>query len=132
MSSHIASIYRTHSCQELQASHAGQTVTLSGWILRKRDHGGLVFVDIRDNYGQTQVVFNNVGVAEIQAVRVESVIQVTGVVKRRDPAMVNSKIASGEIEIHCEGLVVLSTSEVLPFQIAEDDKAPEPTILIGF
>ena len=129
MSSHIASIYRTHSCQELQASHAGQTVTLSGWILRKRDHGGLVFVDIRDNYGQTQVVFNNVGVAEIQAVRVESVIQVTGVVKRRDPAMVNSKIASGEIEIHCEGLVVLSTSEVLPFQIAEDDKAPEPTRL---
>ena len=129
MSSHIASIYRTHSCQELQESHAGQTVTLSGWILRKRDHGGLVFVDIRDNYGQTQVVFNNVGVAEIQAVRVESVIQVTGVVKRRDPAMVNSKIASGEIEIHCEGLVVLSTSEVLPFQIAEDDKAPEPTRL---
>ncbi|MCX6114935.1 MAG: aspartate--tRNA ligase [Proteobacteria bacterium] len=129
MSSHIASIYRTHSCQELQASHAGQTVTLSGWILRKRDHGGLVFVDIRDNYGQTQVVFNNVGVAEIQAVRVESVIQVTGVVKRRDPAMVNSKIASGEIEIHCEALVVLSTSEVLPFQIAEDDKAPEPTRL---
>ena len=129
MSSHIASIYRTHSCLELQASHAGQTVTLSGWILRKRDHGGLVFVDIRDNYGQTQVVFNNVGVAEIQAVRVESVIQVTGVVKRRDPAMVNSKIASGEIEIHCEGLVVLSTSEVLPFQIAEDDKAPEPTRL---
>ena len=129
MSSHIASIYRTHSCQELQASHTGQTVTLSGWILRKRDHGGLVFVDIRDNYGQTQVVFNNVGVAEIQAVRVESVIQVTGVVKRRDPAMVNSKIASGEIEIHCEGLVVLSTSEVLPFQIAEDDKAPEPTRL---
>lgn len=129
MSSHIASIYRTHSCQELQASHAGQTVTLSGWILRKRDHGGLVFVDIRDNYGQTQVVFNNVGVAEIQAVRVESVIQVTGVVKRRDPNMVNSKIASGEIEIHCEGLVVLSTSEVLPFQIAEDDKAPEPTRL---
>ena len=129
MSSHIASIYRTHSCLELQASHTGQTVTLSGWILRKRDHGGLVFVDIRDNYGQTQVVFNNVGVAEIQAVRVESVIQVTGVVKRRDPAMVNSKIASGEIEIHCEGLVVLSTSEVLPFQIAEDDKAPEPTRL---
>lgn len=129
MSSHIASIYRTHSCQELQASHTGQTVTLSGWILRKRDHGGLVFVDIRDNYGQTQVVFNNVGVAEIQAVRLESVIQVKGVVKRRDPNMVNSKIASGEIEIHCEGLVVLSTSEVLPFQIAEDDKAPEPTRL---
>ena len=129
MSSHLASIYRTHTCAELRTAHAGQTVTLSGWILRKRDHGGLVFVDLRDNYGQTQVVFNEVGVNEIQSVRVESVIKVTGVVKQRDPAMVNAKIETGEVELHCTSIEVLSPAEVLPFMIAEDDKAPEPTRL---
>jgi aspartyl-tRNA synthetase len=129
MSSRLTSIYRTHTCSELRAAHAGQTVTLSGWILRKRDHGGLVFIDLRDNYGQTQVVFNDAGLAEIQDVRVETVVKVTGVVKQRDAAMVNSKIETGEIELHCTALEVLSTAEVLPFQIAEDDKAPEPTRL---
>jgi aspartyl-tRNA synthetase len=129
MSSRLTSIYRTHTCAELRAAHAGQTVTLSGWILRKRDHGGLVFIDLRDNYGQTQVVFNDAGLSEIQDVRVETVVKVTGVVKQRESAMVNSKIETGEIELHCTALEVLSTAEVLPFQIAEDDKAPEPTRL---
>ncbi len=129
MSSHLVSTYRTLTCGELRSSHAGQTVTLSGWILRKRDHGGLVFVDLRDNYGQTQVVFNEVGVEEIQSVRVESVIKVTGVVKQRDPAMVNSKIQTGEVELHCTNIQILSSADVLPFMIAEDDKAPEPTRL---
>jgi aspartyl-tRNA synthetase len=129
MSAHLTSIYRTHTCGELRASHAGQTVTISGWILRKRDHGGLVFIDLRDNYGQTQVVFNEIGVQEIQSVRVESVVKITGLVKRRDAAMVNSKIETGEIELHCQSIEILSTSDVLPFQIAEDDKAPEPTRL---
>jgi aspartyl-tRNA synthetase len=88
-----------------------------------------VFVDLRDNYGQTQVVFNEVGVEEIQSVRVESVIKVTGVVKQRDPAMVNSKIQTGEVELHCTNIQILSSADVLPFMIAEDDKAPEPTRL---
>ncbi len=129
MSSYLTSIYRTHTCGELRASHAGQTVTISGWILRKRDHGGLVFVDLRDNYGQTQVVFNEIGVQEIQSVRVESVVKITGLVKKRDVSVINSKIETGEIEVHCQAIEVLSTAEVLPFQIAEDDKAPEPTRL---
>jgi aspartyl-tRNA synthetase len=129
MSSRLSSIYRTHTCQELRASDAGGTATLSGWVLRKRDHGGVVFVDLRDNYGQTQVVFNSAGLAEIQDIRVESVLRVTGVVKQRDPAMVNTKIETGEIELHCTELELLSASDVLPFQIAEDDKAPEPTRL---
>ncbi|MEY4700675.1 MAG: hypothetical protein RL326_862 [Pseudomonadota bacterium] len=129
MSSYLTSTYRTHTCGEIRASHAGQTVTISGWILRKRDHGGLVFVDLRDNYGQTQVVFNEIGVQEIQSVRVESVVKITGVVKKRDAAVVNSKIETGEIEVHCQSIEILSTAEVLPFQIAEDDKAPEPTRL---
>jgi aspartyl-tRNA synthetase len=128
-SSYLKSIYRTHTCNELRASDAGVTATISGWVLRKRDHGGVVFVDLRDNYGQTQVVFNEAGRATIQDVRVESVIKVTGKVMKRDGAMVNSKIPTGEIEVHCDTLEVLTTSEVLPFQVAEDDKAPEPTRL---
>lgn len=129
MSSRLNSIYRTHTCAELRATHAGHKVTLSGWILRKRDHGGVVFIDLRDNYGQTQVVFNGVGLREIQEARVESVIQVTGEVKRRESSMVNAKLETGEVEVHCTELRVLSQAEVLPFQIAEDDKAPEPTRL---
>lgn len=129
MSSQLTSIYRTHTCAELRSTHAGQIVTLSGWILRKRDHGGVVFVDLRDNYGETQVVFNDAGLKEIQDARVESVIKVTGVVTNREPGMVNPKIETGEIELHCQALEVLSESDVLPFQIAEDDKAPEPTRL---
>jgi aspartyl-tRNA synthetase len=113
----------------LRTEDAGKTVTLSGWILRKRDHGGVVFVDLRDNYGQTQVVFNAAGLTEIQEVRVESVIRVVGTVKQRDEGMVNPKIATGQVEVHCTALEVLSSAEVLPFQIAEDDKAPEPTRL---
>jgi aspartyl-tRNA synthetase len=129
MTSHLHSRYRTHTCNELRTDHAGQRATLSGWVLRKRDHGGVVFVDLRDNYGQTQVVFNNVCVDEIQDIRVESVIEVTGVVKQRDPAVVNPKIETGGIELHVESMVLHSSAEVLPFQIAEDDKAPEPTRL---
>jgi aspartyl-tRNA synthetase len=129
MTSSLTSIYRTHTCAELRAQHAGQTVTLSGWVLRKRDHGGVVFVDLRDNYGQTQVVFNSEGLNEIQEIRVESVIEVVGVVKKRDPSMVNPKIETGEVEVHCSKLALLSAAEVLPFMVAEDDKAPEPTRL---
>ena len=129
MASKLVSVYRTHTCAELCAEDAGKTVTLSGWILRKRDHGGVVFIDLRDNYGQTQVVFNDAGLAEIQDIRVESVIKVVGTVKQRSDAMVNPKIVTGEIEIHCTALELLSPAEVLPFQIAEDDKAPEPTRL---
>jgi len=94
-----------------------------------RDHGGVVFVDLRDNYGQTQVVFNDAGLKEIQELRVESVIKVVGLVKRRDRAMINPKIATGEVEVHCTSLELLSSADVLPFQIAEDDNAPEPTRL---
>ena len=129
VSPYLTSIYRTHTCDDLRASDAGSAVTLSGWILRKRDHGGVVFVDLRDNYGQTQVVFNETGRAQIQDVRVESVIKVTGKVVRRDASVVNGKIPTGEVELHCEHLEVLTTSDVLPFQVAEDDKAPEPTRL---
>ena len=129
MDSKLTSIYRTHTCNDLRSIDQGAEVVLSGWILRKRDHGGVVFVDLRDNYGQTQVVFNDEHVEAIQHARVESVIKVRGVVKQRDSALINPKIETGEVEVHCAELEVLSFSEVLPFQIAEDDKAPEATRL---
>lgn len=125
----LESTYRTHSCGALRSSDKGSEVVLSGWILRKRDHGGVVFVDLRDNYGQTQVVFNDQHVELIQQVRVESVIKVSGVVHLRDADMVNSKVETGEIEVHCSSLEVLSDCAVLPFQVADDDKAPETTRL---
>jgi aspartyl-tRNA synthetase len=125
----LRSVYRTHTAAQLRASDEGSSVTLSGWILRKRDHGGVVFVDLRDNYGVTQIVFNEAGRAAIQDVRVESVITVSGKVVRRDASLVNPKIDTGEVEVHCAEVTVLTTADVLPFQIAEDDKAPEPTRL---
>jgi aspartyl-tRNA synthetase len=129
MTANLKSIYRTHTCADLRGEDSGKTVTLSGWILRKRDHGGIVFVDLRDNYGQTQVVFNNAGLSEIQDIRIESVIKVTGIVKQREEAMINTKIPTGHVEVHCTALELLSEADVLPFQIAEDDKSPEPTRL---
>ena len=97
MSSRLSSIYRTHTCAELRATAAGQRVTLSGWILRKRDHGGVVFIDLRDNYGQTQVVFNGAGLREIQEARVESVGQVTGEAKRLLRALIRHQL--GEVDL---------------------------------
>ncbi len=125
----LRSKYRTHTCAELRGSNAGESVSLSGWVLRKRDHGGVVFVDLRDNYGVTQVVFDEAGREKIQEVRIESVIRVVGKVVSRDATMVNSKLPTGEIEVHCAEVELLSAADVLPFLIAEDDKAPEPTRL---
>jgi aspartyl-tRNA synthetase len=121
----LTSKYRTHTCGELRKEHQGQRVTLSGWILRKRDHGGVLFVDLRDHYGVTQVVFNDQLVEAFHSVRVESVLQVSGEVKLRSEDTLNEKIATGAIELHATELSVLSSSEVLPFLVAEDDNAPD-------
>ena len=93
--------YRTHNCAQLRAADVGSTVRLSGWIHRKRDHGGVLFVDLRDHYGLTQIV----GVAGSEAMqlldslRLESVVTVTGEVVARGPEVVNPKLATGEIEV---------------------------------
>ena len=125
----LQSKYRTHTCGELTVEDVNKEVTLSGWVMRMRDHGGVVFVDLRDHYGKTQIVFNENERDLIQNTRIESVICVKGKVLKREPELVNPKIKSGEIEVHCTKLQVLSESKVLPFQIAEDDKAPEATRL---
>ena len=116
----LKSKYRTHTCGELNKSHVGETVVLSGWVHRKRDHGSLLFIDLRDNYGITQCVFDG-GDAELERVRPESVIQITGNVVARAADAINDKIPTGEIEVQATKWDVLTNSEVLPFPVFGDD-----------
>jgi len=117
---------RTHSCGALRASDAGQVVTLMGWVHRRRDHGGLIFVDIRDREGITQCVFNPADGADahakVQDIRGEFVVAVRGLVAPRPAGTENSKIPTGAVEIHASELKVLNDCRPLPFQIdAEGD-----------
>ena len=104
--------YRTHSCAALRGTDAGQTARLSGWVHSKRDHGGLLFIDLRDHHGITQIVFpaGSDLLASVEKLRVESVITVTGEVVRREGATVNPKLATGEIELRARALEVQSAS----------------------
>ena len=119
--------YRTHTCAALRAADAGQPARLSGWVHAKRDHGGLLFIDLRDHYGITQCVFaaGSPAFEAIDSVRAESVITVTGTVVTREAGTVNPKLPTGEIELKVDTLVVQSASEVLPMQVAGDEKFPE-------
>jgi aspartyl-tRNA synthetase len=123
--------YRTHTCGALRASDAGSTARLSGWVHSKRDHGGLLFIDLRDHYGLTQCVFasGSPAFAQADAVRPESVVTVTGEVVRREGSTVNPKLPTGEIELRVADLVVQSAAEVLPMQVAGEEKFPEETRL---
>jgi len=124
----LKSNYRTHTCGQLRLSDAGQDVILSGWVMRKRDHGGVTFIDLRDHYGVTQVVFH-VATDELHKLRLESVIKIVGKVAPRGKELINVKIETGEIEVHASSLELLGPCDVLPFQIAEDDNAPEASRL---
>src|SRR5579883_3376613 len=119
--------YRTHTCGALRAEDAGKQARLSGWVHSKRDHGGLLFIDLRDHYGLTQCVFpaGSPAFAAADAVRDESVITVTGEVVRREPSTVNPRLATGEIELRVQSLEVQSAAEVLPMQVAGEEKYPE-------
>jgi aspartyl-tRNA synthetase len=119
--------YRTHTCGALRATDAGSTVRLSGWVNVKRDHGGLLFIDLRDHFGMTQCVIpNGSAVFDVaEATRVESVVTVTGVVVAREAATVNPRLATGEIELRVEDFVVQSAADVLPIQVAGDAQFPE-------
>jgi aspartyl-tRNA synthetase len=123
--------YRTHTCGELRPQHVGQTARISGWIHRVRDHGGILFIDLRDHYGITQVVINPQA-AFYQALdrwRVETVCSFTGPVVARGAEAVNPKLATGEIELVAEAMTLLGEAEILPFQVATDEPAPETTRL---
>jgi aspartyl-tRNA synthetase len=119
--------YRTHTAGALRLADSGQPARLSGWVHSKRDHGGLLFIDLRDHYGITQCVFAAGSPAFVAAdrVRPESVITVTGEVVPREPGTVNPRLPTGEIELRANELVVQSAADVLPMQVAGDEKYPE-------
>lgn len=120
---------RTHSCGSLNTSHIGSSVSLAGWTHTRRDHGNLIFIDLRDRWGLVQVVFNpesNPSVhAKAEELRTEYVIRVDGKVRRRPPGTENSKISTGEIEVLAEGLEILNESPTPPFEISADNTVSE-------
>ena len=122
-------MFRTHSCGELTAEHIGERVTLAGWVHRRRDHGGLVFIDLRDGAGLVQVVFNpevsGAGHGVATGLRNEYVIQVIGDVAKRPPGTENPNIATGEVEVLVQQVQILNPSKTPPFYINEDIEVEE-------
>jgi aspartyl-tRNA synthetase len=123
--------YRTHTCAELTRAHVGETVRLSGWVHRVRDHGGVLFIDLRDHYGVTQVLCDGDSPAfgDVERVRSEWVIRIDGDVKARAPELVNPKIPTGEIEVFIRAIEVLSEADELPLPVFGEPDYPEETRL---
>jgi len=123
--------YRSHTCAALNLSHAGQEVRLSGWVHRVRDHGGVLFIDLRDHYGITQILIDgdSPAFAAAEKVRAEWCIRIDGVVKARDASLVNPKLPTGEIEVYIRDLEVLGPADELPLQVFGDQEFPEETRL---
>jgi aspartyl-tRNA synthetase len=117
--------YRTNNCSELNKSHVGQVVKLSGWVHSKRDHGSLIFIDLRDHFGITQLVIGEKLLEKVFAIKLESVITIIGEVTARAAEVVNANIQTGEIEIKVSELIVESAAEQIPFQINSDENYPE-------
>ncbi len=124
-------VYRSHKCAELRASNVGETVRLSGWVHRKRDHGGVLFVDLRDHYGMTQIVADSDSSALpiLEGLRLESVVTIDGEVKARGAGTVNANLPTGEIEVFARSVTVLGKSEELPLPVAGEQEYPEETRL---
>ncbi len=123
--------YRSHTCGAIRKSDEDKTVRLSGWVHRVRDHGGLLFIDLRDHYGITQCVADpdSPVFAQVEALRAEWVIRVDGTVKARDADAINANLPTGEVEIFIDGLEVLSQSAELPMPVFGDQEYPEETRL---
>ncbi len=119
--------YRTHTCAQLSSALVGETVRLSGWVHRKRDFGGLLFVDLRDHYGITQIVADadSPALAVLDRLRVESVITIEGEVKARSAETVNPRLSTGEVEVYARSITVQSASEELPLPVADEQPYPE-------
>ena len=114
---------RTHSCGELRATDAGREVTLCGWVARDRDHGGVIFIDLRDREGFVQVVFNPEEQPDAHAtatqLKTESVVRIAGRVRPRPAGTVNSNLPTGEIEVAAQSIEVLTTADTTPFAIED-------------
>ncbi|MCK5444840.1 MAG: aspartate--tRNA ligase, partial [Rhodospirillaceae bacterium] len=114
--------YRSHTCGEIRPTQAGETVRLSGWVHRKRDHGNLLFVDLRDHYGLTQTVIDSSSplFEAMEKARPESVVTVTGRVVLRSEDTINKDLPTGEVELVVEEFHLESSADVLPMQVAGD------------
>ena len=123
--------YRSHTCADLNTAHVGNEVRLSGWVHRVRDHGGVLFIDLRDHYGITQILADSDSAAfkDIEKVRAEWVVQIDGRVKARDASLVNPKLPTGEIEVYATALTVLGEAAELPMPVFGDVDYPEETRL---
>lgn len=121
--------YRTHKCNELNKSHVGQVVKLSGFVHSKRDHGSLIFIDLRDHFGLTQLVIDSqntsLNLDEIAAIKLESVITIVGEVTARVAEAVNPNISTGEIEVRIKELNIESAAAQIPFQVNDNNEYPE-------
>jgi aspartyl-tRNA synthetase len=127
-------MYRTHTCGELRAAHAGESVILAGWVHRRRDHGGVVFLDLRDRYGFVQVTLNpdlDAAILDrVASIRFEWVLQISGEVRRRPQGMENARLPTGEIEVIASGIQILNPAKPLPFMVSgEEQEADENTRL---
>lgn len=120
-------MYRTHTCGQLTENDIGKIVQISGWINSKRDHGNLMFIDLRDHYGLTQCVIENTNdmFHEMEKIHPESVISVRGTVVKRSVETINENILTGKIEIKAEKIEVISSCDVLPILVSSDEKFPE-------
>jgi aspartyl-tRNA synthetase len=123
--------YRSHTCAELNSSNVGDTVRLSGWVHRVRDHGGVLFIDLRDHYGMTQVLCDpdSSVFSQVENVRSEWCIRIDGEVKARDESLINPKLPTGEIEVFIRDIEVLGQSSELPLMVFGDQEYPEETRL---
>ena len=123
--------YRSHTCAELNSSNVGDTVRLSGWVHRVRDHGGVLFIDLRDHYGMTQVLCDpdSPVFSQVETVRSEWCIRIDGEVKARDESLINPKLPTGEIEVFIRDIEVLGQSSELPLMVFGDQEYPEETRL---
>ena len=123
--------YRSHTCAELNNSNVGDTVRLSGWVHRVRDHGGVLFIDLRDHYGMTQVLCDpdSPVFTQVENVRSEWCIRIDGEVKARDASLINAKLPTGEIEVFIRDIEVLGQASELPLMVFGDQEYPEETRL---
>ena len=121
------SYFRSHNCGELSVKDIDKKVFISGWINKKRDHGGVLFIDLRDHFGITQCVVNsdNEMFSVLETLKLESIIKITGKVVKRSLDTINKNLPTGEIEISSEKIEILNESEQIPFQVAIDDDSPE-------
>jgi len=123
--------YRSHTCADLDKSHVGQKIRLAGWVHRMRDHGGVLFIDLRDHYGVTQLICDadSPVFAAVERLRSETCIRIDGTVKARDAGLVNPKLSTGAIEVYIRDMEVLGAAGELPLQVFGDQEYPEETRL---